>query len=49
MGNQYVVLLPSRTSFSTMFHKNSGRGESLGTTTCRKTIVGASKGMFPRK
>ena len=35
----------------TMSHplKNCGRGESLGTIICSKTVVGVSKGMLPAK
>ena len=29
--------------------KSCGRGESLQTTTCLKTVVGVSKGMHPAK
>ena len=43
MGLQDVGFLPSRDSFSTTFHKNCGRGESLGTTTCLNSMVGVSK------
>ena len=35
--------------FSTIFLKNFGRGESLVTTTCLKTVVGVNKGMLPVK
>ena len=44
MGFQDVALMQSRASFSTTFHKNCGRGESLGTTTCPKTVVGDKQG-----
>ena len=44
-----VEKLPSRGSFSTTFHKNCVRGESLGTITCLETVVGVSKGMLPVK
>ena len=47
IGFQDVAFLPSRASFSTAFKKNCGRGESLGTTACPKTVVGVSKGMLP--
>ena len=30
--------------FYTIFHKNCGRGESLGTTTYHKTVVGGKQG-----
>ena len=49
MGFQDIAFLPTRASFSTTFLKNCGRGESLGTTTCPKTVVGVSKGMLPVK
>ena len=40
MGFQDVVFLPSsRASFSTTFHENCGRGESLGTATCHMTVA----------
>ena len=44
MAFQDVAYLPLRASFSTTFHKNFGRGESLGTTTCRETMVGHKQG-----
>ena len=47
MGFHDVVLLPSRASFSTTFLKNCGRGESLVTTTCHKTVVGGRQGHAP--
>ena len=49
MVSQDVAFLPSRDSFSTTFVKNCGRGESLRTTTCLKTVVRVSKGMLPVK
>ena len=49
MGFQDLVFLPSQAGFSTRFHKNCRRGESLETTTCRKTVVGVIKGMLPVK
>ena len=49
MGIHDVQLLPSRASFSTTFHTNHGRGESLGTTTCPKTVAGISNDMLPVK
>ena len=47
MGYQDVAFLPSRASFSTTFLKNCGRGESLGTTTFLKTVVGGRQGHAP--
>ena len=44
MGFQDVLCLSSRASFSTTFLKNCGRGESLGNTTCPKTVVGGRQG-----
>ena len=42
---QDVALLPpSRASFSTTFLKKCVRGESLGTTTCLRTVVGGKQG-----
>ena len=35
--------------FFTTIHKNCGRGESLGTNTYPKAVVGVSKGMLPVK
>ena len=37
----------SRTSFSTTFLKNCGRGESLETTMCNKSVVGGKQGHVP--
>ena len=48
MGLQ-VVFLPFRASLSTIFHNNCDRGKSLRTTTCLKSVVGVSMGMFPVK
>ena len=39
MGLQDVALLSFRTSFHTIFLKNCGRGEGLGTTTCLATVA----------
>ena len=47
MGFQDEASLPSRASFSTMFLNNCGGGESLGTTTCLKTVVGGKQGHAP--
>ena len=47
MGLKDVVFLLSRSSFHITFHINSGRGESLRTTRCRKTVLGISHGMLP--
>ena len=49
MGFQGVAFLSSQASSSTTFLENCGRGESLETTTCHKTEVGASTGMLPVK
>ena len=49
MGIHDAAFLPSRATMSTTFHKSCGRGESLRTTTCPKTVVGVSKGMLPAK
>ena len=43
MGFQDVVFLPFRASFFTTFLKNCGRGESLETSTCLKTVVGGKQ------
>ena len=40
MAVQDVASLPSEASFSATFLKHCGRGESLGTTTCLRTVVG---------
>ena len=49
MGFQHVEFMPFGESFFTTFLKTCGRGESLGTTTCPKTVVWVSKGMLPVK
>ena len=49
VGFQDVAFLPSELLFLPHFLENCGRGESLGTTTCLKTVVGVSKGMLPVK
>ena len=49
MGFQDVAFMPSQASFSTTFLKKCGRGESLGTTTCLKTVVGGKQGHAPCK
>ena len=50
MSFQDVAFLPpSRANFSTTFPKNSGRGESLWTTTCHKTVVMGKQGHAPCK
>ena len=36
-------------SIYTIFQKNCGRGESLGTETCLKIVVGETKAMFAVK
>ena len=38
VGFQDIVFLPSRASVFTTFLKNCGRGESLKTSTCPKTV-----------
>ena len=47
MGIYDAALLPSRASIPTTFLKICGRGESLVTTICLKTVVGVNKGMLP--
>ena len=47
MGFQDVAFLPSKASLPTTFHTNCGRGESLRTTTCPKTVVGGKQGRGP--
>ena len=49
MDFQDVEFLPSRARFSTTFLKNCGRGESLRTTTCPKTVVGGKQSHAPCK
>ena len=44
MRLQEVVFQPFRVSFSTTFLKQCGRGESLGTTTCLRYVVGGKQG-----
>ena len=44
MRLQDVAFLPSKASLPTMFLKHCGRGESLGTITCLKTVVGGKQG-----
>ena len=44
MGFQDLAFLPSRAIFSTMFLKNCDIGESLGTTTSPKIVVGGKQG-----
>ena len=46
---QDVAFLPSLASFSTTCKENCGRGESLGITTCLKTVVGGKQGHAPCK
>ena len=48
-GFQDSAFLSSTSSISTTFLKNCGRGESLSTTTCRKTVAGGKKGHVPCK
>ena len=43
MGLQHAVLLPSRTSPHTIPQKHCGGGESRGTATCPKTVVGGKQ------
>ena len=47
MGFQDVEFLPPGASFTPHFIKNSGRGESLRTATCSKTVVGGKQGQAP--
>ena len=49
MGFQDVAFLHSKSSFSTTFLKNRGRGESLVTTTCLKTLVKGKQKHAPVK
>ena len=49
MGFQDEALRPTQASFSTIFLKICGRGESLWTATRLKTEVGVSKSMLPVK
>ena len=49
MGFQDVAFLPTKSSFSTTFLKNRGRGESLVTTTCPKTLVKEKQKHAPAK
>ena len=44
IGFQDIALLPSQGSFHTTFRKNIGRGESLMTATCHKTVVVGNQG-----
>ena len=44
-----VTFLPSRASFPSTCLKNCGRGESLGITTCHKTMIGGKQGHAPCK
>ena len=44
MGLQDVAFLPSRASVSTKFLKKCGRGDSLRTTTCLRTVDGGKQG-----
>ena len=46
MGFQHVAFLPCRATLSTTFLKHCGRGESLGSTTCHKSVVEVSMGML---
>ena len=47
MDFQDVVFLPSQATFYTTFLTNCGRGESPGTTTRLKTVVGGKQGHAP--
>ena len=49
MGFQDVAFLPSPASFPPLYLKSSVRGESLGTATCYKTVVGGKQGYTPSK
>ena len=42
-------LVPFNLTLLVMFLKNYGRVESLGTTTCLRTVFGVSKGMLSLK
>ena len=48
MRFQDLSFLP-RGGFATTFLYDCGRGEGFRTTTCLKTVVGISNGMFPVK
>ena len=48
-GFQDVAFLPSGASFSAIFLKNCGGGESLRSTTCLKTVVRSKQGHAPCK
>ena len=41
-----LAFMPARATFYNIFFTNCGRGESLRTTTCPKTVVWVSKGML---
>ena len=47
MDFQHVTFLPARASFCTTFLKKCDRCESLGTTTCLKTVVGGKGEIAP--
>ena len=49
MGSQDVAFLLSEANFPNAFVKNGGTGESLGTTTCPKTMAGVTQGHAPCK
>ena len=49
MGFQDVAFLPSQASYYTTFLRNYGRGESLGTATCLRTVVEGRQGYPPCK
>ena len=49
MGFLDVAFLPFRASLPITFLNSCGGGESLGTTTYVKTVVGVRKGMLPVK
>ena len=49
MGFPDVAFQPFRASLFTTLLKNCGRGESLETTTCPKTVVGGKQGHAPWK
>ena len=47
MGFHNVTFLLSEASFSATFLNNCGRGESLRTTTCLRSLVGCRQGHDP--
>ena len=45
MDSSFVAFLPTQAGFYTGFLKNGGRGESLGTTTCLRTVFRGKQGI----